>query len=551
MNPTVLQKLEPQYQELQHHIDLFAKGQCKITDVKTRSAPFGVYREKDGTYMCRVRRNCGRIFVENLHDLAEIMKTNQIDHAHFSTRQNIQLHGVPGENVHNTIKACTAAGMAFLGGGGNTFRSIRTSPQSGTSPTQAFDVIPHAQAIWDWISTYERAFEFGRKFKMGISAEPSDDILAGIQDLGFVAKMENGVRGFKVYCGAGMGRNPALGIELTDFLPEGNIIQAVQAVVDLFYEHGNRETRARARLRFLLQDLGAEAFLELFFQYLEKATAPEYSHQPIDYCTASTEPASSTTDDPCISLPILETSLGEDYKATKLQIKKGNLSADQLAQLAALLTHADIKEVRATPTQDILLPLVLQTKLHPLLSAIRETLADAISLDSSFSGQITSCIGASSCSVGLLPTEPAANTIERELDQLMNDFPETPVEALDSIIQGIHISGCASSCGLNQVSPIGFHGHKKRIDGEIIELFQLHLGGQIIESAHALAITNETWLVRADEVGSVTAALVRTYLEKIQTSEFISLTDFMFSKRPALQSLAAFSIPSIVKIIEE
>ncbi|MDF7806732.1 nitrite/sulfite reductase [Pontiellaceae bacterium B12219] len=546
MNAELFQQLEPQYRDLQNHIDLLTKNQCKITDVKHRSALLGIYREKDGTYMCRVRRNAGRVFVQNLHDLADIMAAQQIDHAHFSTRQNIQLHGVPAEKVYATIQACNAADMLFRGGGGNTFRSIATSPRSGVSPTESFDTIPHTQAVWNFVSTYERAFGFGRKFKLGLSSEPADDINAGIQDLGMVARVQQGERGFKVYCGGGMGRNPSLGTVISEFAPEKEIIRYVQAAMDLFFEHGNRNVRPKARLRFVLQDIGPEAFKKLFFQYLENATAPDYKHQPIDYIAQISKLKKETAPPSDGFLQwkkrsVKPTSWGEEIRSVRLYVRDGNLNAAQLRKLAVLLDHAGIHEIRACSTQDILIPFIHTSMLPRLYADLKKELPDVINLDGDFDGRIISCIGATACSIGLLPTERARADVAKALNELVKDEPDIAPGVYESIIDGIHISGCASSCGLNLVSPIGFHGVKKRVDGEAAEFYQLHLGGQISEGFHALGCTNDQWLIPADELKSTVSTLVKGYLHHVKMQGELTLCEFMAGKREALSALPDFS----------
>jgi sulfite reductase beta subunit-like hemoprotein len=554
MNPDLSKQLDEQYRDLQHTIDLLSKGECKGSDVKKRSSLLGIYQEKDGTYMCRVRRNAGRISIKNLRDLAEIMEAQQINHAHLSTRQNIQLHGIPAENVYQTITACNAADMLFRGGGGNTFRSIATSPRSGVSPTETFDTIPHTQAVWNWITFYERAYGFGRKFKMGLSAEPTDDINAGIQDLGFVAKLQEGQRGFKVYSGGGMGRNPGLGMVLMEFLPEKEIIRVVQAMVDLFFENGNRDVRPKARLRFLFQELGPEAFQKLFFQYLEKADAPDFEFEPIDYRSQIDllKPGSvpPTPDfETWKRRSVVSTAFGNDIKSVRLYVRDGRFNADQLRTLASILTDLGIQEIRAISTQNLIVPLIHSSALPDLYTALKNELAEGISIDGDFTGQIVSCIGASACPIGLLHIEGTRERVATALNALIQNYPDVAPAVYDSIINGINISGCASSCGLNLIGGIGFHGHKKRVDGEIAEFYQLHIGGRINEELHAFACTDPEWLIPADEIESIVVALVKIYLNHVKAQGEMTLREFMVGKRAALSALSEFSIHNLLQCI--
>lgn len=124
------------------------------------------------------------------------------------------------------------------------------------------------------LQKHEKAFALPRKFKIGFFANGNDLLRASIQDLAFVAKIRDGQRGFAVYAGGGMGRESSVGIELCGFLPETQIFRATLALVALFYDHGNRENRHQARLRFVLKRLGNEAFQRLYLEYFAQAEAP-------------------------------------------------------------------------------------------------------------------------------------------------------------------------------------------------------------------------------------------------------------------------------------
>lgn len=262
------------YRELQDRIDQLQNGECNTADVKKMSASFGVYAEKDGNYMARVRRLNGELSPKEIDDTVDIMKNHHISHVHFSSRRNMQLHGVPSRSVYSTLVDFGEKGMVFKGGGGNTFRSVAGSPYAGFSRTEVFDTTPYMDAVWDYIFSYEKAFQLGRKFKLGFSSEPWDEANCAVQDLGLQAVVRQEQRGFKVYGGGGLGRDASLGIELVPFLPEERAVQAVTAAIDLFFDHGDRENRSKARFRFVRQKMGDDAFRRLYLEYLGESDAP-------------------------------------------------------------------------------------------------------------------------------------------------------------------------------------------------------------------------------------------------------------------------------------
>ena len=77
-----------------------------------------------------------------------------------------------------------------------------------------------------------------------------------MHDLGFIAKIENGVRGFKVMIGGGLGSQPRHADVLYDFLETDKIIPVMEGVLRIFDRHGERKSRAKARMKFLLKDIG-------------------------------------------------------------------------------------------------------------------------------------------------------------------------------------------------------------------------------------------------------------------------------------------------------
>ncbi|MBQ0740868.1 nitrite reductase, partial [Aquimarina celericrescens] len=80
--------------------------------------------------------------------------------------------------------------------------------------------------------------EMGRKFKVSFSGTDEDTGLSYMHDLGFIAKIENGVRGFKVMLGGGLGSQPRHADELYSFLPSDKIIPLMEGVLRIFDRHG-------------------------------------------------------------------------------------------------------------------------------------------------------------------------------------------------------------------------------------------------------------------------------------------------------------------------
>ena len=181
-------KLKAEHLLLKQEISKFLNGEISAADLKHSTAPFGIYQQRDELFMTRIRVTGGHITNSELQIIADIIEDNNIGYAHLTTRQDIQLHGVPGKNIYDTVRNCTENGLLFKGGGGNTFRNIAVSPDSGIAPNSVFDVIPYARSLADMIFTWDKAFELPRKLKIGFAASGKDEFMAAVQDLGFIAK---------------------------------------------------------------------------------------------------------------------------------------------------------------------------------------------------------------------------------------------------------------------------------------------------------------------------------------------------------------------------
>jgi len=538
MTTKISDELDAQYRELQDKIQEYQRGGCDAQDVKKRSALLGIYAEKDGAYMTRVRRTGGEISVSELLDTADIMEVNGIDHAHFSARQNMQMHGVPADKVHSTLVAFGNKGMVFKGGGGNTFRSVTGSPYAGISKTEIFDTTPYAKAIWEYIFDYKKAYELGRKFKMGFSSELSDNTNCGVQDLGFMAVIQDGQKGFKVYGGGGLGRGGMLGFVLVPFLPAERALQAVVAAIDLFYDHGDREDRTKARLRFVREKLGQAAYRELYCDYLMKTEAPLLNEiNEIDYrqyadrVVVFQDEAPDTPDYRGWLRRAVQETRFDDVVAVRLYIRKGIFKAPDLRALAGILKKVGAPGIRLTAQQDAVIPLVHQSALPVLYRVLREQLQEQAVTDGSFAKHIVSCIGARLCTMGLAESTTAAESIAESLDELFSEYEDIRDEVFEGIIDGIRVSGCGSSCGVNQIAAIGFNGHRKKIDGVLTEIFNIHIGGDITEDGHYFAVTGFDWWVKAKDIGPFVARIVKEYLNDYRAGNTQSLRKYMLQKR--------------------
>jgi len=465
-------KLKAEHLVLKDKVAEFLNEELSAADLKHFTAPFGIYQQRDDLFMTRIRITGGHLLVSEMRTLANIVDNNNINYAHLTTRQDIQLHGVPPENIYATVRACTEGGLPFKGGGGNTFRNIAVSPDSGVAPDSVFDVMTHAKNLTDLIFTWDKAFELPRKLKIGFASSPKDELMAVTQDLGFVAVVKGEKQGFRVYGGGGMGRESALGIKLFDFIPCEEVPRCTLAMTELFYEHGDRKNRNKARIRFIVKRLGSEKFVELFNEYFKK-TKLEIKDFPECEFELNAETKSITeqnVDQDWLKYAVLPTRFGDNIVSVKLFVPGGNLTAEQLRKIARASDLYGVSFVRLTAGQDIIFPLIQRGVLAELYEFLKTELSDIDLTLKSFKGHITSCIGANVCKIGILDSPAAVNVIAAKLDN-----SDIKAELRSKILDMIKISGCPNSCAGHPVACIGLQGQKKRIDGELEDVYKIFL----------------------------------------------------------------------------
>jgi sulfite reductase beta subunit-like hemoprotein len=491
--------MSPSAPDLESAVAAYLAGSLNGNQVKPVLAPFGIYEQRSGLFMLRVRITGGHLESASLRDLAGVMERHHIPTGHLSSRQAIQLHDVEAREILGTMGDCRAIGLPFKGGGGNTYRNILISPDSGLAPGGAFDVLPYALALHQALAARPEALQLPRKFKVGLFTGPGEAFVAAMQDLGFLAVTSGGRRGFTVYGGGGLGRESGVGVKLFDFLPHDQFIRCTVAMLHLFNEQGDRINRHQARLRFILKARGAEDFTRLFHLYFEKTLweKPDLPSPP-DYAALARRPRPFASDiqpeagyESWKAHAVGPTAFGADAVTVRLYVPYGNLTAEPFRRLAAVADDFGGGFLRLMTSQDILVGPVPAAALPALYNRL---LGDFPGLDltlRSFRGHITTCVGSSVCKIGILPAPLLADAVAERLDSLLPaDTPEK-LRMLRLITDDIRISGCPNSCSAHPAAWLGFQGLKRK-NGETVEDVVLPFSGRCIQpESLRLSLCNE------------------------------------------------------------
>lgn len=458
-------------------IHLFKEG--KITDDTFRSVRLarGIYGQRQpGVQMVRIKRPYGKVSAAQLRRICEVSDEYSIGRLHITTRQDIQIHFVDVERTPELWSELEKDDVTIREACGNTVRNVTASETSGIDVNEPFDVSPYAQALFEYFLRNAPNQEMGRKFKVSFSASDEDTGLSYLHDIGFIAKVQQGVPGFKVLLGGGLGAQPRHADVLFDFLAADKIIPLMEGVIRVFDRYGERNNRNKARMKFLIKDIGLDGFITLLE---EEQKAIPYESYPID---AEAYPKIKVVETEIPKVEIEDDNAFEKWKATNLVPQKqegyvavgikvllGDFYTNEARLLADLIENYAAGELRLTLRQNILIPYV-RKELLPFFYRELEKLGLA-EIGFNTAVDITACPGTDTCNLGISSSTGIAEELERVIKAEYPHYIANPDVA-------IKISGCMNACGQHNMANIGFQGMSVRTKDKLVApALQVLLGG--------------------------------------------------------------------------
>jgi sulfite reductase (ferredoxin) len=464
--------------DLEKKIRLFREG--KIDDEKFRSLRLvrGIYGQRQpGVQMIRIKLPFGKVTTKQLRKIADISDEYAHHNLHATTRQDIQIHFVSLDRTPELWARLEQDDITLREACGNTVRNITASATAGIDPKEIFDVSPYADAMFRYLLRNPICQEMGRKFKIAFSSTDEDTAYTFIHDLGFIPKMKDGKRGFKVVIAGGLGANPTLAPTAFEFLEEDQIIPFTEATLRVFDRYGERNRRMKARMKFLLDDIGLEKLMALI---AEERLAIKNKEYKIDINTVEQpEPG------PVISkaAPVIadqnkykrwtDTNVFEQkqkgFYGVYVKLLLGDLPSALARKFADVVDCYASTELRITVNQGYLLKFVRPETLPHLFVALDQLGLAEPGFDTV--GDVTACPGTDSCALGISDSTQISKEFERVIRE------EYPDLIYNQDIK-IKISGCPNSCGQHGLASIGFHGSTiKDKQGKVLPALVVLLGG--------------------------------------------------------------------------
>src|SRR5262245_16641415 len=439
--------------------------------------------------MQRIKTPYGWLNANQLEQLADLAEEYSDAIAHITTLQNVQLHFVNIEDTPTVMRRLAAVGITTREACGNSVRNVTACPYAGVCPDEAFDVTPYARALSRFLLGHPDCQDFGRKFKPAFSGCYQHACgLVNMHDLGVVAETRvvggQEKRGLRLVVGGGLGSVPYQAKLFDEFLAPEELLPITQAIARVFARFGEKKNRHRARIKFLVHELGIDKFKDLVLEERKVLPHdPRWTEYVADAIRESEQPLAQPSPMPTSGSEEfqrwLKTNIRpqkqDGYVVATVTLPLGDITPAQLRSLADIARRFTRETIRTTVEQNFVIRWVSQGDLPGLFDAL-----EAVGLGQSGAGSIVdivACPGTDTCKLGISSSRGLAAELRTRL--------AAKSMQLDDAIQCLHIkiSGCFNSCVQHHVADLGFYGVSRKVSGYAVPHFQVVLGGEWTHNA--------------------------------------------------------------------
>ncbi len=455
----------------------------------------GVYGQRQGgtNQMVRVKAPWGGVTAEQLDMFGRLADEYSRGWGHITTRQNIQFHYVELKRVPDMLRDMASVGLTSREACGDTVRNVMGCHLAGACPHEELDITAWAEAAFRHFVRNPIAQRLPRKFKINFSGCATDCGQAMFNDAGVIATSrtrEDGTveSGFRVYVAGGLGANPHPALLLEDFTAKEDLLPTIESILRVFEHTGNRKNKLRARLKWVVDELGWDEVQERIFavrRFLVGSSSwpggiPEAVLEMGDAPAGRGPGAVTPVGQSGVPVAIRGTTPYARWEQTNVVrgaakgtvsavawARLGDITSDQFRALASI-TREFGADVRFTNRQNIAFRDLTEEQL-PLLYQRLEAIGMA-EPGAELTRDVVACPGADTCNLAVTQSRGLASAITDALEEA--GLAEVP---------GIrtNISGCTNSCGQHHAYDIGFNGVERRAHGKSAPGYQMLLGGYV------------------------------------------------------------------------
>jgi len=456
------------------------------SEASAASGAPGPSEETDGHFMLRIKFPNGIVTADQLRTVGRLAVRYGRGMGDITTRQNIQLHWLRIEDLPVVLDELNAVGLSFTQACGDVWRNVVGCPLAGVDGHELIDSRPLIEELERTFVGDRRFSNLPRKFKVSVSGCLHRCAQHEINDIGLVAVEKDGVVGYDVWVGGGLGASARMGRRLDLFVLPDEAAEVCRAITEIFRDEGNRTKRTRARIKFLVDEWGVERIRAEVERRLGRSFPT--SVEPAD-------PVDPHRDHLGIH-PQVQAGLYY-LGATTL---RGRFTGDQMIAVADIADRFGSGALRCTNRQNIVVLDVPDAQVDEAAASLRDVGLPTEA--STFRRGVISCTGMEFCKLAIVETKERAAELIEHLERRVGDVPGS---------LRINLNGCPNACAQYQVADIGLQGGIARLpDGRRVQGFILHIGGRLGEDA-GFARRVASKAMPADDARYAVERIVRAY----------------------------------------
>ena len=522
-------------------LEAFEAGTISSDEWRSFRLLNGVYGQRqEGVYMVRAKLPGGIATPAQLIALADVADRYARSKGHVTTRQNVQFHFIAESEADDALRVLAESGITTKEACGHSVRNWTCCPFAGVAKDEPFDPTPYLEGLARHFLRGPYSSTLPRKFKPSVGGCCGTDCSqAFINDLGLLARVRDGQPGFKLVAGGGLSTLRRTALTVEEFVPVAELFEAADAVLRVFNRIGNRNNKAKARLKWAIDKIGPDKFLAEY--RAERETIRAEGGSPL---VLPEQPTVQVRRAPLAQVSSLEPGYAEwaadsvrpqkqsGFSAIVIRLPLGDISSAQLRALATIAQQYGEGEVRLTNEQNIVLRWIPDARLPSLHRELARV--GLAKIGANTLADVTSCPGATSCKLAVTSSKGLAGV----LTELLDRRPELGrVKGLD-----IKISGCPHGCGQHYIAGIGFQGGMRKVAGRPAPQYLVYVGGGI--TADRAEFGRLVTKVPARKVEAALERLIDYYVANGGTSHAFWATADLDALRTLLSDLTELDAPT-------